>query len=47
VEDPYIKKGVLLAVDGIEPDVIKDIMMAEVVDELLLKKQGSMHQLGG
>ncbi|MDE5415881.1 flagellar motor protein MotP [Alkalihalobacterium chitinilyticum] len=31
VEDPFIKKGVLLAVDGIEPDVIKDIMMAEVV----------------
>ncbi|SDH31299.1 chemotaxis protein MotA [Alteribacillus persepolensis] len=31
VEDPYIRKGVLLAVDGMEPDVIKDIMMAEVV----------------
>ncbi|NEU29969.1 flagellar motor protein MotP [bacterium LRH843] len=31
VEDPFIKKGVLLAIDGIEPDVIKDIMMAEVV----------------
>ncbi|RSL32923.1 flagellar motor protein MotP [Salibacterium salarium] len=31
VEDPFIKKGVLLAVDGIEPDIIKDIMMAEVV----------------
>lgn len=31
VEDQFIKKGVLLAVDGIEPDVIKDIMMAEVV----------------
>lgn len=31
VEDPFIKKGILLAVDGIEPDVIKDIMMAEVV----------------
>lgn len=31
VDDPFIKKGVLLAVDGIEPDVIKDIMMAEVV----------------
>src|SRR5699024_9208864 len=25
VEDPFIKKGVLLAVDGIEPDVINDI----------------------
>ena len=31
VEDPFIKKGVLLAVDGIEPEIIKDIMMAEVV----------------
>ncbi|WP_240374588.1 flagellar motor protein MotP [Bacillus piscicola] len=31
VDDPFIKKGVMLAVDGIEPDVIKDIMMAEVV----------------
>lgn len=31
VNDEFIKKGVLLAVDGIEPDVIKDIMMAEVV----------------
>ncbi|MGY4689197.1 flagellar motor protein MotP [Salibacterium sp. K-3] len=31
VEDPFIKKGILLAVDGIEPDIIKDIMMAEVV----------------
>jgi chemotaxis protein MotA len=31
VKDPFIKKGILLAVDGIEPDIIKDIMMAEVV----------------
>lgn len=31
VQDPFIKKGVLLAVDGIEPEIIKDIMMAEVV----------------
>ncbi|OIJ18228.1 motility protein A [Anaerobacillus alkalidiazotrophicus] len=31
VDDPFIRKGVLLAVDGIEPDIIKDIMMAEVV----------------
>ncbi|MFN7250620.1 MAG: flagellar motor protein MotP [Anaerobacillus sp.] len=31
VDDQFIKKGVLLAVDGIEPDIIKDIMMAEVV----------------
>ena len=31
IDDPFIKKGILLAVDGIEQDVIKDIMMAEVV----------------
>ncbi|UJW58660.1 flagellar motor protein MotP [Bacillus sp. A116_S68] len=31
VDDPFIEKGVLLAVDGIEPDIIKDIMMAEVL----------------
>lgn len=30
VDDPFIKKGVLLAVDGLEPDVIFDIMNAEV-----------------
>ena len=31
VEEPFIKKGVLLAVDGIEPDVINDIMNAEIL----------------
>lgn len=30
VDDPFIKKGVLLAVDGLEPDVIFDIMNAEI-----------------
>ncbi|GGM26390.1 hypothetical protein GCM10011351_10100 [Paraliobacillus quinghaiensis] len=30
VEDPFIQKGVLLAVDGIEPEVINDIMNAEI-----------------
>ncbi|WP_017756145.1 flagellar motor protein MotP [Calidifontibacillus oryziterrae] len=30
VDDEFIKKGVLLAVDGIEPDVINDIMSAEI-----------------
>ncbi|MFD1362283.1 flagellar motor protein MotP [Lentibacillus salinarum] len=29
-DDPFVKKGVLLAVDGIEPDVITDIMNAEI-----------------
>ncbi|UOQ46129.1 flagellar motor protein MotP [Halobacillus salinarum] len=31
VDDPFIKKGILLAVDGIEPEVINDIMNAEIV----------------
>ncbi|WP_067841499.1 flagellar motor protein MotP [Amphibacillus sediminis] len=30
VEDSFIKKGVLLAIDGIEPEVIQDIMTAEI-----------------
>lgn len=30
VQDPFIEKGILLAVDGIEPDVINDIMNAEI-----------------
>lgn len=31
VEDPFVRKGILLAVDGIEPEVINDIMNAEVI----------------
>jgi len=30
VEDSFIRKGVLLAIDGVEPEVIKDIMNAEI-----------------
>lgn len=30
VSDPFIKKGVLLAIDGIEPEMINDIMSAEI-----------------
>ncbi|KAB8138339.1 flagellar motor protein MotP [Gracilibacillus oryzae] len=30
VDDPFIKKGILLAIDGIEPEVINDIMNAEI-----------------
>ncbi|MFC4556723.1 flagellar motor protein MotP [Virgibacillus kekensis] len=30
VEDEFIKKGVLLAVDGVEPEVINDILYAEI-----------------
>lgn len=31
VEDEFIKKGILLAVDGIEPEVINEIMNAEIL----------------
>ncbi|MBM7572842.1 flagellar motor protein MotP [Aquibacillus albus] len=31
VEDPFIRKGVLLAIDGVEPEVINDIMTAEII----------------
>ncbi|AXI09729.1 flagellar motor protein MotP [Oceanobacillus sp. 143] len=30
IEDKFIRKGFLLAVDGVEPEVIKDIMEAEI-----------------
>lgn len=30
VDDPFIRKGILLSVDGIEPEVIQDIMNAEI-----------------
>lgn len=30
VDDPFIKKGILLAVDGMDADVIKEIMEAEI-----------------
>ncbi|GAB3792056.1 flagellar motor protein MotP [Virgibacillus kimchii] len=30
VDDPFIRKGIHLAVDGIEPEVINDIMNAEI-----------------
>lgn len=30
LDEPFIKKGMLLAVDGIEPEVIQEIMNAEV-----------------
>jgi len=30
LDDPFIKKGMMLAVDGIEPEVIQDIMDAEI-----------------
>lgn len=30
VDDPFIRKGILLAVDGIEPEMINDILNAEI-----------------
>ncbi|UFT98061.1 flagellar motor protein MotP [Radiobacillus kanasensis] len=31
VQDPFLKKGILLAVDGYEPEVIRDILTAEII----------------
>jgi len=31
VEDPFLRKGILLVVDGVEPEVIKDILEAEII----------------
>lgn len=47
-EDEFIKKGVLLAIDGIEPEVINEIMNAEIIaledrhhkGRILLEKAG-------
>lgn len=30
IEDPFIRKGILMSVDGIEPELINEIMSAEV-----------------
>ena len=30
VDEPFLRKGILLAIDGIEPDVISDILQAEI-----------------
>lgn len=48
VDDPFIKKGVLLAVDGIEPDVINDIMHAEIsaLEERHRKGRGMLERAG-
>ena len=48
IDDPFIKKGMLLAVDGIEPEVIQEIMDAEITSmeerhaqgRLILEKSG-------
>lgn len=31
IDDPFIKKGILLTIDGLEADVIKEILNAEIV----------------
>src|SRR5699024_2140627 len=48
IEEPFIKKGMLLAVDGIEPEVIQEILDAEITSmeerhsqgRLILEKSG-------
>lgn len=31
INEPFIEKGITLAIDGLEPELIKEIMMAEVI----------------
>lgn len=31
IEDPFVKKGVLLTVDGLEAGIIKEILLAEII----------------
>lgn len=30
IDDPFVKKGIQLAIDGVEPELIKDILLAEI-----------------
>ncbi|MDZ5472546.1 flagellar motor protein MotP [Bacillus sp. 31A1R] len=48
VDDPFIRKGVLLAVDGIEPEVINDIMNAEIaaMEDRHKKGRGILEKAG-
>lgn len=48
VEDPFMRKGVLLAVDGIEPDMIVDILNAEIIalEERHRKKRSLLEKAG-
>jgi chemotaxis protein MotA len=48
IGDPFIRKGVLLAVDGIESDVITDIMNAEItaLEERHRKKRSLLDKAG-
>jgi len=50
IEDPFIKKGILLTVDGLEAEVIREILTAEIVaieekqriGKTVLEKAGEM-----
>ncbi|WP_417899301.1 flagellar motor protein MotP [Bacillus haimaensis] len=48
VEDDFIKKGILLAVDGVDPEVIHDIMNAEIsaMEERHLKGKNILEKAG-
>ncbi|SDK43944.1 flagellar motor protein MotP [Sediminibacillus albus] len=48
VDDPFLKKGILLAVDGIEPEMINDIMSAEIaaLEERHLKGRTILEKAG-
>src|SRR5262245_46007271 len=41
VDDPFMKKGIELAVDGTDPDELRDIMEAEIASKKAADKAGS------
>ncbi|MBF0431618.1 MAG: motility protein A [Fibrobacteria bacterium] len=49
VEDEFLRKGIQLAVDGTEPELIKDIMQTEInyIDERHNTNYGIMAGIGG
>ncbi len=40
IEDPFIRKGIQLTVDGLEAEVIKEILMAEIFSQEEKEKNG-------
>ncbi|NOZ06853.1 MAG: flagellar motor protein [Chloroflexi bacterium] len=49
IEDPFMRKGVMLVVDGVDPEVVRDIMEtdADLVAERHSTGQGMLAAMGG
>jgi len=49
IEDPFMRKGVMLVVDGVDPEVVRDIMEtdADLVAERHSTGQGMLTAMGG